>query len=182
MKALKLVGIALVVLVILVAVAVLIQPSEGHIEKSIVINAPVHTVFKEVNSFQNFNEWSPWAAMDPSATYTYEGPDRGVGAKMNWEGEKVGQGSQWIVESISNERVKNGLSFQDYDSEYTATYLLASEDGGTRITWSYDGPNNGFTGKMMWLIMKGMLEEQYESGLTSLKAMIEAQSHIPENY
>ena len=174
MKILKIIGLVLLVLIAVLVVVVYTQPSEGHLEKSIVIMAPASRVFREVNSFEHFNDWSPWAKMDPSSQYTFEGPASGVGAKMSWDGEKVGKGSQWIEESVENEKVKNGMSFGEYEGAYFATFTLAKEDDGTLVTWSYDGPNPGFMSKMMWLFMKGMMDEQFEQGLNDLKTMIES--------
>ncbi len=58
MKALKIIGIILLAIIGICLVAVLLQPSQGHIEKSIVINAPASSVFTEVSDFQKFNVWS----------------------------------------------------------------------------------------------------------------------------
>jgi hypothetical protein len=173
MKALKITGIFLLVIVVIVVIFTLVQPPQGHVERSIVIEAPPSTVFAQVNSFRNFNSWSPWAKMDPDAQYTYEGPEAGVGAKMNWEGKSMGKGSQWIVESVPDQRVKNGLTFEDFDGTFYSEYRLQPEGSGTKLTWTYEGINDGFSRKFMWLFMKGALGTQYEEGLADLKHVIE---------
>jgi hypothetical protein len=175
MKALKIIGVILLGLIVLVVMVALAQPAQGHVERSIVINAPVSKVYTELNSFRDFRTWSPWSKMDPEATYKFEGPESGVGAKMSWEGKKVGSGSQWITESVENQRIKNGLQFDGYDAKYFAEFVLEPQgDNATKVTWTYDGPNDGLMAKAFWVVMKGMLDSQYEEGLNNLKAVIEA--------
>src|SRR6187551_3208863 len=103
MKVLKIIGIILLAIIGICLIAVLMQPSQGHIEKSIVINAPASSVFAEVSDFEKFNVWSPWAKMDPEAKQTVEGPAASVGHKMAWNGPKTGAGSQW-TEVISKDQ------------------------------------------------------------------------------
>lgn len=173
MKVLKIIGIVLAAIIVIGAIAVSLQPSQGHVEKSIVINASPAAVYNELNGFKSFKEWSPWAKMDPGAQYTFEGPETGTGAKMNWAGEKVGTGSQWIEESVENQKIKCGLAFEGFDSKAWAEFVLSPKDDGTLVTWTYDGANDGITGKAMWMVMGSMLEGQYEEGLADLKKYVE---------
>ena len=131
-------GLAVVVVLGLLLVAgSLLLPASTHVERSIVIDRPPAQVFATVNSFQRFREWSPWAAYDPDAKYTFEGPAHGVGARMTWTGNRsVGSGSQESLESAADSRVVNALDFGG--SQAKATFTLAPENNGTRLTWSFD--------------------------------------------
>ena len=54
-------------------------------------------VFAKVNNLQRWNSWSPWAALDPNAKTTFEGPRAGKGAIMRWDGNnQVGAGSMTV--------------------------------------------------------------------------------------
>jgi uncharacterized protein YndB with AHSA1/START domain len=174
MKVLKIIGIVLVAIILIGVIAVSLQPAQGHVEKSIVINASPAKVYNELNSFKSFKEWSPWAKMDPGAQYTFEGPEAGVGAKMNWAGEKVGKGSQWIEESVENQKIRCGLAFEGYDGKAWADFIISPEGEGTQLKWTYDGSNDGMAGKTMWLVMGTMLDGQYEEGLADLKKYVES--------
>jgi uncharacterized protein YndB with AHSA1/START domain len=174
MKALKIIGIILGALVVILGIAVIMQPAQGKVEKFIVINASPATVYNDLNSFKSFREWSPWAKMDTEAQYSFEGPESGVGARMNWKGEKVGSGSQWIEESVENQKIKCGLAFEGYDGKAFAEFLLTPEGDGTKLTWTYEGSNDGIVGKAMWMVMGSMLDGQYEQGLGDLKQYIES--------
>ncbi len=174
MKALKIIGIILLVIIAIGLIAVLIQPAQGHIEKSIVINAPASSVFAEVSDFEKFNAWSPWAKMDPEAKQTVEGAAASVGHKMSWDGPKTGTGSQWTEEIRENEYVKNGMKFGGSETTFYNEFILTPEGEGTKITWTYDGANEGLSGKAMWLVMGSMLSNQYEQGLSDLKQIVES--------
>ncbi len=178
MKALKIVGITLLVIIVLVVGAVFMQPAQGHIEKSIVINASASAVFAEVSDFQKFNVWSPWAKMDPEAKQTVEGAAASVGHKMSWDGPKTGTGSMWTEESIENEYVKNGMKFGGSETTYYSEFILTPEGVGTKITWTYDGANEGLGGKAKWLVMGSMMSSQYEDGLNDLKKIVESKPPV----
>ena len=174
MKALKIAGIVLLALVLVLGIAIAFQPSHAHIEKNIVINAPASAIFPHVSNFRNFNKWSPWDKMDPEVKHTYEGGDATVGARMNWDGPKTGSGSQWTEEIEENKRIKNGMSFGDYGGKYYSEFILEPQGDATRVTWTYDGPNEGVGGKAMWIVMGMMLNSQYEQGLNDLKQVVES--------
>ena len=175
MKALKIIGIGVGVIVFLLVVYIMaFVPAKGHVEKSVVINAPAYAVFTHLNDLKKFVAWSPWSKMDPEAKNSYEGAEAGVGAKMNWDGKDMGKGSQWIEESVENERVKTGLSFEGMEGTSNAEFKLTPEGNGTKVTWTYDGENTGFMGKAFWMVMGEILEGQYESGLQDLKKLVES--------
>ena len=176
MRILKVLIIIIAVFAIILLGGILVLPSDAHVERSTVIDAPVTEVFATLNSFKEFNEWSPWAAIDPENTnYTFEGPDSGIGAKMSWTStnDNVGAGSQEIVESNEGSMVKVEMYFEGYEDPAYASYILEDESGSTRVTWTFDGKFKGFS-KYFGLMMDGMLGPQYEEGLASLKEHIEA--------
>jgi hypothetical protein len=170
-------GLAVVVVLGLLLVAgSLLLPASTHVERSVVIDRPPAQVFATVNSFQRFGEWSPWAAYDPSAKYTFEGPASGVGARMTWTGNRsVGSGSQEIVESLPDRRVDIALNFDGNPAR--AAYTLVPEGSGTRVTWSFDS-HHGYNpmSRMFGLLFDRMLGPDYEQGLAKLKSLLESES------
>lgn len=181
MKILKIIGVVILAVLVIGAILTSLQPAQGHIEKHIVINAPASTVYQELNSFKSFAKWSPWSKMDPEANYKFEGPEAGVGARMSWDGKKVGKGSQWIEESVENAKIRNGLSFEGMDGKASAEFIITPMGNGTDLKWSYDGDNGGLMGKAVWMFMSKMLEDQYEQGLTDLKAYLESVPTTPDS-
>ena len=174
MKALKVIGITLLVIILIVVGYGMTLSGEAHLERSIVINAPVEKVFKEVNTFRTITEWSPWTKLDPEMTTEYSGPTAGVGAKYAWASEvqEVGVGSQEILESRKNEYVKSRMDF-GIEGEFTAEFMLEAAEGGTNLTWSYNGKVESLVWKLLLSGIEGQLGPMYEEGLVNLKTFVE---------
>ena len=167
----------LIVLIILIAgfgVVVAMQPDEFAVERSTMIDAPASTVFDHVNNLKKWNEWSPWAKLDPNAKNYYEGPEAGEKAVMRWSGNKdVGVGSMEITESRPSEYVRYKLDFlEPMEGKSTAEMTLIPEGNKTKVTWSMNGKHN-FMQKAMCLVFNGqkMLGKQFEQGLSNLNTV-----------
>ena len=174
MRLLKWLLAALVLLGVLLMGGLLL-PANSHLQRSVVIERPPAEVFATLNSFQRFNEWSPWFDLDPNAKYTYSGPIAGVGAKMAWVGNSaVGSGSQEIIESVPGDRIVNALDFGG--SQAMAGYRLAAEGSGTRVSWSMDSAH-GYHPVNRWfgaLLLDSVVGKDYEKGLAKLKVVLES--------
>jgi uncharacterized protein YndB with AHSA1/START domain len=172
------VAAAFVVLVIGLVVVIAMQPSEFHVERSATMNAPPEEVFTQVNDFHNWEGWSPWLELDPNAKETFEGPTSGEGAVFRWAGnDEVGEGSMTIVESRPNELIRINLHFlKPMDGTATTDFTFQPTGEQTTVTWTMDGQNN-FIAKAMCLLvfdMEEMIGSNYEKGLASMKAIVEA--------
>ena len=82
-------AIILAVIVFLIVVAV--QPDNFRISRSATITAPAPLVFAQVNDFHQWQAWSPWAKMDPTAKNTFEGAASGEGAVLSLGGKQPGR-------------------------------------------------------------------------------------------
>ena len=183
-KVVRIVGIVVVGFLALIAIIGAFLSPKSHIERSIVVNARPAAIFQQINSFKNLNKWSPWMEQDPNTTATFEGPESGVGAKMSWQSKELGNGSQWIIESVENKHLKTGMSL-GMEGTYTSEINLEPVDGGTKVTWTYDGDvsNTGMAtsimGKAMGKFMDGILGPDYERGLSKLKTLAESDPQNP---
>jgi len=171
-----LIGVAAVV-VLAVAVLVVMQPSEFRIQRSATIAAPAPVVFAQVNDFHNWEAWSRWAKLDPSATNSFEGAPAGTGASFAWAGNsKVGEGRMTIVESRPSELVWIKLEFlKPFAATNTAEFTFRPEGDRTAVTWSMYGHNN-FAARAIGLVvdMDRFLGGEFEKGLASMKSVAEA--------
>jgi Polyketide cyclase / dehydrase and lipid transport len=180
-----LIGIAAVVAILIVGflIAVSMQPNEFRISRSTKMSAPPSAVFAQVNDYHNWDAWSPWAKLDPDAKVTFEGPTSGTGAKFAWSGnDKVGVGRQTIVESVPDELIRIKLEFEKpFKATNTAEFTFKPEGDQTLVTWSMFGTND-FMGKAISLIMDcdKMVGGEFEKGLASMKAIVEAPSDKSE--
>ena len=161
------------VLVIVVA----LQPADFRIARSTAMAAPPAAVFAQVNDLRKFQDWSPWAKLDPAAKTDFQGPPAGQGASFSWAGNmEVGEGTMTITESRPGELVRFQLDFRKpMAGTNTAEFTFKPEGNKTAVTWSMSGHNN-FMAKAVGLVMNcdKMVGGQFEKGLADLKTIVEA--------
>lgn len=169
------VALGLVGAVGLFVVVGLFLPRTAHVARSIEIQAAPATVFTVLNGFRQFGRWSPWSDKDPQMKVAFEGPESGIGAKMSWTGNSaVGTGSQEIVDSQAPGKVVVKLGFGGFSGEFQASYLLAAEGDGTRVTWAFNGDyGSNIIGRYFGLLADRMLGPDYDKGLARLKSLVE---------
>jgi len=178
------VGATLAVLVLGFLIVVAMQPDEFRVSRSAKMNAPPSAPFAQVNDYHNWDGWSPWAKLDPTAKVTFEGPSSGTGAKFSWSGnDEVGAGQQTIIESKPDELIRIKLDFEKpFKNTCTAEFAFQPQGDQTLVTWSMFGKNN-FLGKAFSLFMNcdKMIGGEFEKGLASMKAIVEAKPDPAEN-
>ncbi len=174
MKVLKGLFIGIVGLIVILAIVGLFLPSSAQVERSIVIDRPASLIFPVLNSFERFNEWSPWYGLDPAAEYSYSGSPSGVGARMEWKGnEAVGVGIQTITASEPDSRIATDLDFGEMGVA-KVELNLAPEGSGTRVTWGFQTDfGYDLVGRYFGLLMDRFVGADYEKGLAKLKALVE---------
>ena len=169
-----LIGLALLVIGI-IAVALLKSP-DFRVERSLVIAAPAEKLFPYFDNHKKFNEWNPWAKMDPDAKNTYTGPDSGVGAVASWDGKMVGKGSATITECKENERIVERMNWlAPMEGVSTVEFTFRPEgDGKTKVTWAMYGKNEGLMAKVMSLFMscEKMCGPEFEKGLADVAKLV----------
>lgn len=173
-------GIAVALVVVFFAGGYLL-PGEAVVQRQVRIAAPPEKVYALVSSIRRFNEFSPWAEIDPNTKYTFEGPETGAGQKMSWDSAdpNVRRGSLTIVDAVPGRRVGTELDFEGM-APASASFELAPDGSGTAVTWGLKAPLNGaaerwFGIAMMDRIVGGM----YEKGLAKLKAIAEKEAATP---
>jgi hypothetical protein len=166
----------LVTIILLFVIVGLLLPSRVLVERSVLIDAPATKIFPYLNDLRAFNRWSPWAGRDPNATYSFSGPDSGVGMRMRWYSEQpdVGSGSQEIVTSVPGKSVTTVLDFGE-TGQARATLFITADGVSSRVTWRFEeelswNPLHRWIG----LAMDSLLGPDYEQGLANLKSLLEA--------
>jgi hypothetical protein len=175
---LKKILIVLAVLIVVFIVLVAMRPDDFRVSRSATIPAPTAAVFEQVNDLHKFQEWSPWAKIDPNCKLTYDGPPAGVGASFAWAGNKdVGEGRMTVIESRPGESVRFKLEFlKPFKATNTAEFNFKSAGNQTEVTWSMFGKNN-FMMKAVGLFMDcdKMVGPDFEKGLANLKTVVAKQ-------
>jgi hypothetical protein len=169
-----LLAIAFIVLLLFIVIAG--RPDEFKLVRAAKMAAAPSAVFAHVNELRKWENWSPWAKLDPDAKSIFEGPSAGTGAVMRWAGnKKVGEGSMTITESRPGEMIRIRLEFlKPFKATNTAEFTFNPEDGQTTVIWSMTGTNNLFF-KAFGLFMNcdDMVGRDFEKGLAQLKSIAE---------
>lgn len=167
-------------IVVLIVIIGFLLPSNVHVEKSIEINKSPMEVYEIVNGFKEFNNFSPWASIDPKNTkYEFTGNETGVGSKMSWKSSNpdVGNGKQVVLENELNKKVKIRIEFEGMGNAIS-TWNLEDINGKTKATWQFDSDmgQNIFMKYIGFLVMGTSVGVggDYEKGLANLKKYAEA--------
>jgi hypothetical protein len=171
--------IVIVAIIVVFLIVVAMQPDQYSVSRSATISGPAADVFAQVNDLHKFQDWSPWAKIDPDVKNTYEGPASGAGAICKWVGnKKVGEGVMTIAESKPNDSIGMKLEFiKPFASKADVQFNFKQQANQTAVTWSMSGKNN-FMAKAFCLFMNmdKMIGGDFERGLANLKSLVENQS------
>ncbi len=180
MKILKRIFVVLALLIAVMVVVSFFLPSKIRIQRNLTINAPAAIVFDQVNTLQNWEAWSPWKKMDPTSAMTYNNIPSGNGASYSWKGEKTGEGTLTISESVPNQKIVTELDFKG-QGKSTGGFEFKQAGNGVNVNWYMD-MDNGMNPlmKYMSLMMKGMLSDQFDQGLNDIKKIAENTPPTPE--
>ena len=167
----------LVAVLAVLAVCVALQPAAFSVSRAAKMAAPPDVIFEQVNDLHKWQEWSPWAKLDPNAKITYAGPVAGVGAAFAWSGDrKVGEGRMTITESRPHELIQFRLEMEKpMKATNIAEFTFKPEGSETLVTWTMSGTKN-FACKAMGLVINcdKMCGGSFEKGLAQIKSIAEA--------
>lgn len=174
MKLLKYFLYVVLAIVALVLIIPVFMSSTYTVSRSVEIAANDSLVFSYVSGYADRRSWDPWVEIDPQSVSKLSGPESGVGAIYEWEGEVVGTGMMTIVEVEEPRMVKSQLVFKTpQPAEGAVTWLLEPKDGKVYLSWTIDGDLDYPMGRLMGPMMDSFLGPSLEKGLTNLKTIIE---------
>lgn len=145
---------------------------EVTLSRSAVLDAPAAAVFAQLEDFHAWENWSPWEKVDADLNRTYRGPERGVGARYEWSGNRAaGAGSMEIVEASAGRQVAIDLRFSKPIRAANPTVFTLDPlgPGSTEVTWTMTS-RRGLLMRLFARVAKldAMLGAQFEEGLESL--------------
>ncbi len=175
MKLLRIILLAFVLLAIALIGIAYQLPLQIEVEQSIVLEAQPEQVFKLL---ENPAEWEKWSAInttdDPTMIRMYGGPMLGAGARMQWSGDKVGNGEIMFTESTK----PLYLSYKQVDNEFTLPVtgsfnLQPTDKTNTTLLWKQtaiikDEP----LARLFGVWQKYNKQEELEESLLRLKSAL----------
>jgi uncharacterized protein YndB with AHSA1/START domain len=171
---LKKILLGLVAVVVLILIVAAFQPKDFRVQRGATIAATPEVLFGYFNNHKKFSEWNPWAKMDPNAKNTYSGPEAGVGAVAEWDGEKVGKGRATITHSEPGKFIRQRMEwFKPMEGISTVEFTFEPDGGKTKVTWAMFG-ENGYMGKLVSLFMdcESMCGPEFEKGLADVAKLV----------
>jgi uncharacterized protein YndB with AHSA1/START domain len=152
------------------------KPDTLRVERTATINASPEKIYPLISDFHQWASWSRYERLDPAMKKTYSGAASGTGAVYEWSGNSdVGQGRMEIVDTAEPTRITTRLDFMSpLETRSTATSVPTPRGGATEASWTMEGPS-AYVVKVMSVFadMDAMIGKDFETGLSSLKALAE---------
>lgn len=174
MKLLTIVFLSLLILSAVLAGASYLLPTQLEVRQSIVLAAPPEEVYAHLN---NPVEWEKWTVLnkqaDPSMIYLYGGPMEGTGARMQWSGDKVGNGQIIFTENTSPSSLLYLESGGDDTSRLQGSFSLEPVAGGTELVWRQQAAYGDKPWDRVYCMLRTYKKrEEAEKGLLGLKTLL----------
>lgn len=162
-------------LIVALLIIAALLPSSYHILQSEIVNAPLSVVTEKVGNLNNYRDWNPWQQMEPTASAEITGEPMKPGHKYAWSGRRIGSGSL-TIKQIDEKHIHFILQFLRPWKSTAADnwYFEPWGDNGTKITWENTGVLPYPMARLMGPTLNKQLNEQFKTGLKSLKTMCEA--------
>lgn len=170
-----------VVLGLGIAVALLVayastRPDHFETSRSAAIAASPEAIYPLINDLRAFATWSPFENKDPDMKRVFSGPASGPGQRYDWKGNsEIGEGWLEILSASKPSRVDMGLNMlKPMKAANQVTFTLVPDGRNTVVTWTMQG-QVPLLAKVLHLFidMERMCGNEFETGLTSLKAATE---------
>jgi len=145
--------------------------AEFSLSRETTVDAPAERVHALLDDFRAWHAWSPWEDADPDLARTYTGPERGVGARYHWSGNKEAGEGEMVITASEPHHVALDLQFlKPFKAAYVQAFDLAPAGEGTRVVWSMRGHRGALMQALGKLFFDKKIGGDFERGLARLKA------------
>ncbi|WP_266205600.1 SRPBCC family protein [Pontibacter kalidii] len=174
MKLFRIVLIALPVSAALIIGASHFLPSEIVVQQSVFLQQAPEEVYPYLN---NPTEWQNWSVLnkahDPSMIHLYGGPVQGKGARLQWSGDRVGDGQLIFTESIQPTTIAYRQSQPDDTAAILGVFTLQAHNGGTQLVWQQQTTlRQNPMAKLLGVLQKYRMQQEAERGLQGLQKLL----------
>lgn len=175
----KLLRIALLSLLLLTAAVFgfsFLLPTQVDVQQTTLLQAPPEEVYPYLN---NPTEWEHWSVLskkyDPSIIHLYGGPLEGKGTRLQWSGDKAGNGNLHFVESISPSTIVYQQTEKGALAGIRGSFILTPTAEGTRLSWR----QQAFIGttplaRLQGVLRKYKMQQELEQGIAGLQTLLQS--------
>ena len=179
MTLLKIILLVIAAIIALLLIIALFMRKTHHVQREIIINAPVQKVFDYLKMLKNQDQFNKHAKADPNRKEEFKGTDGTIGYIISWNGNKnVGEGQKEIKNIIEGKRIETEIRFVR-PMTTTASIIMETESlsyNQTKVTWSNSGTLK-YPINIMIPMFEKMLPKDIDSSLKTLKTILEKQIH-----
>ena len=176
MKAVKWILISVVALLLAAVVSTFFMSENFRASQTQVIKASPEAVFNQINTLQNWKNWSYWQGLDDKMSITYNDIPTGEGASYSWKSEKkeLGNGTLTITRSQPSGYLQCNLLFEGYGNS-SSEYILKAVEGGTELTSAMNTETKGIFNKLMTrIMMKPMMVKAFKASADKMETYLQA--------
>lgn len=176
MKALKRIGIALLILIALPFIIAIFIPKSYTVSVSETINRPRQVVFDYVRILENQKDYSIWVMADPDLKPVITGTDGEVGAIQKWNSkvDDVGEGEQEIT-ALTPDRMDIDLRFKRpfKGTAKAANLFKAITENQTMLTSEFYSNDPYPMNLPSYIFGRKMMKEAQTKNLQNIKRILE---------
>ncbi|WP_392436607.1 SRPBCC family protein [Cruoricaptor ignavus] len=146
------------------------------IEKKVKVNAPQQRVYEAIADLNQYPNWSPFLAQDPSQKYEVKGNAGEVGSSYSWTGNGgTDVGIQEITKTEPNNFVGMKCDIQKpFSAKPTFDYHISQQGAQTEVTQKFRLESGLMDAFFLWLFgVKKEMAATNEQGLQLLKDYLE---------
>lgn len=162
-------------LVIIVIAISFLLPKELVISKSIAVDTSKDKVFDLVNSFQNWEKWTPWQQQDSTLDIKYYGNPSGEGAGLEWRSDNsyVNYGNIVIIKSVPKDTIGFEIELK-LKRKLNSYFILSPVNDKLKLEWTVN-MDLGYNPILRWgaLFIQKKAAEDMETGLLNISKLNE---------
>ncbi|MGB0932002.1 MAG: SRPBCC family protein [Chitinophagales bacterium] len=151
-------------------------PDHYEVKRDIAIKSNSEGIYPYLSDLKKWQDWTAWSKKeDPSLEIHYEGSETGQGAKQIWNGKKMGDGELTLTESNPGDGVYYVMKMSEGNVQMKGSIVFRPIDPtNTKVVWTVSGElGNNPIFRYFGFLMENMLANDLETGLKSLKGMVE---------
>ena len=159
-------------IIIFTLIVAIFMPDKYYIERSIVIDKPVDSVFSLVSDLNNYVKWDPWSNQEINKNIKFYG--KGNTQSYEWDGDTIGKGKLEITSIEFNKRIVYKLTlFEPWENIAFNEILVDRINGKTQVIWKMYGNLSYPFGRFMKNKIENMIAKDFDKGLYNLKKIAE---------
>lgn len=161
-------------LAILLAIVGYLLPASYKVQRSVVIQAPMDTVFNTIHDLKNWGAWNPWSDEDAYFSVHYSEKTTGEGAWQHWTSQTMGNGMMRYTKVVPQEFIQYEMEFEMGDESTVGKFVFEEVNEGVQVTWVDEGSMGANPlQRYMGLFMESIIGSDFEKGLANIKQVCE---------